>query len=371
MDARGDDCDDANPAVYARRDAFVDADRDGVGGEPGVVCAGASLPAGWATGGGDCDDGNARAFTVTSASRDADGDGRGAEWDTVCGGGYGGWLPAGWSFDGTDCDDTDPFAWERLAYAYVDRDGDGHALQQYGSVCTRYSLPPGYAASLPWSWTLGECDDADATRWLALTGYPDVDGDTYGASPGESLCTAGSLPAGYASRGGDCDPADASRWQSLYAAYRDADGDGRFVSAAMYVCSGASLPAGYSNASPSQPLDCNDANPDLFLAVQGAPDGDGDGFGAGPLAPVCTGGTLPAGYVAKGKDCDDATSSLWRWVVLYPDGDGDGVGAPPRAIRCLGATIPAGFSELGWDANDRDPAVQLVSGDELSIATEL
>lgn len=375
MDARGDDCDDANATVHARVDAFQDADGDGVGGAPGVVCAGAVLPAGWTPSAGDCDDGNGSATVMTNAYRDGDLDGRGLEPGSVCGGrdAVQGWLPPGWSRAGADCDDADASAWQRLAYAYVDRDGDLHALAEAGAICTGSSLPGAYRGFLHGGWTLGDCDDTDAGRHASLVGYLDADLDGWGYGAEESFCTAGSLPPGYAAAGGDCAPGDATRWVHRGYSLRDADGDLFWVRAppSSSVCSGAALPPGYSTALTPGVEDCDDAAPGLHTAIRGAPDGDGDGYGAGPLAPVCTGGTLPAPYVPRGGDCDDATISLWRRVVIYPDADGDGVGAAPRAIRCLGATPGAGWSEKGWDSNDRDPGVQLAPEDDLELAGTL
>jgi hypothetical protein len=178
------------------------------------------------------------------------------------------------------------------------------------------------------------------------------------------------LPEGYADSSLDCAPEDATRWGLRSYTSRNLDGDGRSVPAnpsypygTAQVCSGTALPAGYSTATAAQPYDCDDANAAISVVRSGAPDEDGDGWGAGPVAPVCSGDALPEGYGPHGNDCATADPALWRWTVLYPDADGDGVGAPPRDVQCLGAEIPDGWSEKGWDANDGDPGAQLDAGD--------
>ena len=77
-----DDCDDHDPAVWQRLAySYRDADGDGrTVKATGTVCAGASLPAGYAVvpGDPDCDDTDATVFAAVSGYPDSDGDGRGA-----------------------------------------------------------------------------------------------------------------------------------------------------------------------------------------------------------------------------------------------------------------------------------------------------
>jgi hypothetical protein len=354
--------------------AFVDGDRDGLGSTAGTVCAGGALPDGWAWNPGDCDDAESRARFTRSAYRDLDGDGRGAEAGEVCGDWA--WVPAGWSGSAGDCDDANGAVWSLLPYQYTDRDGDGRAVTGAGSVCA-LQLPPEHRLAQG-GWIAGDCDDADAAAWATATLYADVDGDGRGAGTGTPACIGASPPAGTSTTGSDCAAEDATRFAWLSYRSHDLDGDGRAAPAyatspSSYgtVCGGASLPAGYSTSVAAAPHDCDDANAALTVARQGAPDEDGDGWGAGALAPVCSGATLPDGYAPLGNDCAVADPALWRWTVLYPDADGDGVGAPPREIQCLGATVPPGWSEKGWDSNDTDPGVQVAAGDEEPLALEL
>lgn len=355
----GADCDDADAARWQELTGYLDADRDGVGaGAALAVCAGATLPAGHAAIAGDC-------------------------------------AP------------DDAAAWTARPYAFRDADGDGAAVSEAGEVCSGTTLPAGYLAQAPVGRPL-DCDDAAADRFVALTGYADLDGDLFGDGPELTFCTAGALPAGHVATAGDCAPSDGAAWQLLAYAYRDADGDGAAVASAGSVCSGAALPPGYLLLQPpGRPLDCDDANAQIFETLTVFVDGDGDGFGAGQAQQVCTNGTAPPGTSILGSDCDDAAATRWMTLpyvaidqdgdgatvpasgarctagflsppyyaapigldcddadparthhqVLYPDADGDGVGASPRQVQCLGPDLPAGLSPRGYDEDDADPAV--------------
>jgi len=52
--------------------------------------------------------------------------------------------------------------------------------------------------------TFSDCDPADSSKWKYLTGYPDNDGDGFGATTAQQVCTDGTLPAGYETAGNDC-----------------------------------------------------------------------------------------------------------------------------------------------------------------------
>jgi hypothetical protein len=302
--------------------------------------------------------------------------------------------------DATDCAPRDPSAWQLLAYAYRDADGDGYTVAAQGTICSGASLPPGYAA-FP---TGNDCNDADPSIWAPSEFYPDTDGDGFGAGSPVSLC-ANAPPAGYAATDGDCAPTDPSAWQLFSYAYHDADGDTYTVAKSGQVCAGAVLPAGYPQTANGD--DCDDTNPKVFASVTYYPDSDGDGVGAGAGVTACTDGSHPAGtslsstdcaptdktrwqtlaysaidhdgdgatvpangsvcagaslplpyYAsAQGNDCDDTNASLTHWDVLWPDKDKDGAGAGAYAFKCDGTTIPAGFSRYGDDENDADPKI--------------
>ena len=66
------------------------------------------------------------------------------------------------------------------------------------------------------------------------------------------------------------------------------------------------------------------------------------------------------GYSADGGlcgpvDCNDADANLWKNVSLYLDNDNDGYGSGTQVIMCIGNTIPTGYSTVATDCDDSDP----------------
>ncbi|MBM4364980.1 MAG: FG-GAP repeat protein [Deltaproteobacteria bacterium] len=127
--------------------------------------------------------------------------------------------------------------------------------------------------------------------------------------------------------------------------------------------------------------DCDDADATIGAAWSYYADGDGDGFGAGPVLGVAC--VLPAESSARADDCDDGdaavhpeadelcatpgvdddcdgavdgddpgTTDLAAW---YPDADGDGQGAAAEAVYACEA--PDGHGEGGSDCDDGDATV--------------
>jgi hypothetical protein len=223
-----------------------------------------------------------------------------------------GTAPAGFSLRGDDCAPDDGGRWQLLPYQFRDFDGDTYTVAEASTLCSGDSLPKGYLTSAKGN----DCNDRDPKVWASIIAYPDTDNDHVGAGPGNSFCTDGTAPPGMSLLDSDCAPDDGNRWQLLPYQFRDGDGDTYTVANAGSICSGNTLPTGYLTA-------------------------------------------------AKGNDCDDGNPDLWAWTILYPDHDGDHVGAPPRQIQCLGKTIPDGMSIYGDDDNDNDPNVQIdEEGDE-------
>lgn len=259
-----------------------------------------------------------------------------------------------------DCDDTNPKVWRNLPYSYRDADGDDRWIAASGTVCSGLDLPPGYASTPTGA---SDCDDTNPAVFTTLTGYVDADTDGVGDGTAQSLCTAGSLPAGYAATGTDCAPADSTRWLDLPYSFRDADGDGAAVAETGTVCSGAALPAGYLTSAPAgRPLDCDDADPAVFVGLTVYADFDHDGVGAGPAQLACTAGAPPAGYSTTGTDCADADASGWVPLPYTAvDFDGDGATAPAQGTRCTAGTLlpPYYATAVGDDCNDADAAVSI------------
>ena len=161
----------------------------------------------------------------------------------------------------------------------------------------------------------------------------------------------------------DCNDLDASVWQMLNG-YRDSDLDGFGVNPLVSVCSGLSLPAGYVLNN----NDCNDNNAGVWRILNGYRDSDGDGYSFGSVLDICSGLSLPFGYeVLNDDDCDDSDASVWEGVFAYADLDGDGFGAGVRIVVCSGVGLPAGYVSNNDDCDDSDfyvnPSMMEICGD--------
>ena len=73
---------------------------------------------------------------------------------------------------------------------------------------------------------------------------------------------------------------------------------------------GTSLPAGYADTARGN--DCDDTRADVYQSLQGYPDEDADGVGAGTASTFCTNGSPPTGYSTQGTDCAPSDASRWR-----------------------------------------------------------
>jgi hypothetical protein len=303
--ASNTDCDALDPTRWQPLPyGYRDADGDGVTvPATGGVCAGATLPPGYANApsGDDCNDADASVFAQRSLFPDTDGDGVGAGVaQSMCVGA----TRAGFADTGTDCAPSDRGAWQLLDYAFRDADHDGFTRAEVGQACSGAALPAGFLTVANGD----DCDDANAAAHARVTVYADTDGDGAGAGPAILLCNDGSVPPGDSASDTDCAPADRSLWQSLAYAYVDRDGDGATMPESGTQCSGAAL-----------------APPYLVKA--------------------------------SGRDCDDADATRTGWRAVYPDGDADGAGAGVYRVECLGSTPPAGASFFGDDEDDADPKV--------------
>jgi len=211
-----------------------------------------------------------------------------------------------------DCNDDDPTVWRNLPYSFRDADGDGRTVEASGTVCSGSALPPGYStvAGDP------DCDDRDAAVFALLVGFADRDGDGFGDGMAMPFCTAGSLPAGFVAIDGDCAAGDPALWIDRPYSFRDADGDGAAVPETGEVCSGNALPSGYLTTAPvGRPLDCDDGDPAVSIALTVFADGDHDGTGAGAGQLACTNGSPPPGFSLAGTDCDDADPAVFVSLV--------------------------------------------------------
>ena len=103
-----------------------------------------------------------------------------------------------------DCDDlTDE---EVKITFYHDQDSDSFGdPNQTQEAC---SAPNGYVANNT------DCAPSDNTKWQYLTGYPDSDGDGFGAGSSEDVCSGTDLPSGYSTNNTDNCPVIANADQT-------------------------------------------------------------------------------------------------------------------------------------------------------------
>jgi hypothetical protein len=153
----------------------------------------------------------------------------------------------------------------------------------------------------------------------------------------------------------DCDDDDASVFEERQA-YRDADRDSHGAGELVTVCSGWTLPAGYVAAAG----DCDDADVTAWTDASLYPDADGDGFGAGAQEVRCIGTEAePSGWAAGAGDCAPDDALAWQDLpYLYRDRDGDGATVSSLGVLCTGARLPAGYSNdpQGVDCDDGNAA---------------
>ncbi|MFH1462791.1 MAG: putative metal-binding motif-containing protein [Pseudomonadota bacterium] len=393
----GDDCDDADPAIYPGAEElcdgidqdcdgefdegatgtwYADLDSDGYG-DPDNPERACTQPEGAVADASDCDDsdpdihpgaaercdgvdqdcdGAIDEDVQTLWYADADGDGFGDAGSTTesCD------PDEGWEDDATDCDDADdaifPGATEVcdgvdqdcdgevdegvLSTWYADADGDG-----YGDPgVSAEACEPGHG----WTADTSDCDDANSEIHPAATevcnGYDDdCDGLTDDADPGV---------------------VGTSTW------YADTDADGWGDSGAQILACVA--PSGHvaldgdcDDADPAfnpgaAETDCTDPHDYNCDGSVGYADADGDGFAACVDCDDADAGAWPgADEVCDGddEDCDgvideDDAVDAPTW---YADADGDGYGdAASTAVACA---APSGFVADDTDCDDTAAAV--------------
>lgn len=348
--ATGGDCAPHLASQWRLQPLFVDADRDGATvGDLKSHCIGSATPAGLTAQQGteDCDDANPDAWRPASAYADGDRDGIGAgELQALC---VGQVLSAAFSLLGGDCSPWDSQHHTMLPYAHRDADGDGATVPSVGEVCSGYALPEGYSTSAYGA----DCDDTDLHRFSLQPAFADADGDGVGAGGSVQVCAGHWLPVGYSHQDTDCAASDAQRWAQHDYPLHDADGDGRFVSLASPAsfCVGSADPQGYARSTP-YPEDCDDAQASRWQVLTYAHrDADGDGRTVPEQGQQCSGAALPQGYATapRSADCNDADAALHTQLTGYADADGDLHGGGEAQGFCTGGSLPAGFYPTASD----------------------
>ena len=82
-------------------------------------------------------------------------------------------------------------------------------------------------------------------------------------------------------------------------------------------------------------LDCDDSDPTKWRILTGYLDSDNDGYGAGSVQNICSGDTLPLGYVSNSDDCYDNNAD-----------------ARPGQTSCF--TIDRGDRSFDYDCNNTE-----------------
>ncbi len=150
----------------------------------------------------------------------------------------------------------------------------------------------------------------------------------------ESCCDAQyGNPAAYCGGDGECHPPDTCR-----AEVADIDND-LFKSAAL-----------------SCGTDCNDYDNSRWQSMTGYDDVDNDDYGTGSAVSICSGSSLPSGYVSVGGDCNDNRANIHPGAaeVCGNGVDEDCSGADAACLVC-GNTIyePANGEECDFGPSGR------------------
>ncbi|MFP2928721.1 hypothetical protein ACLESO_26695 [Pyxidicoccus sp. 3LG] len=149
----------------------------------------------------------------------------------------------------------------------------------------------------------------------------------------------------------DCAPHSAERWRTFHG-HHDVDGDGVGAGPVWPVCTGEKLPEGWVTATG----DCDDGDSTRWRLVEGLyRDLDGDGSTAEGPVTGCVGNIL-VGYREQpgAPDCDDTDSRFQQSTLAWLDSDGDGRGSGQSKAYCLGARPPPGYAALDGDCAPDD-----------------
>ena len=349
------DCDDTNPAISPTAPElcdgldnncnglvdddptdgtayYVDADRDGYGGEASQTLSCEALP-GYAEVGGDCNDADQDYHPGATES---------------------------------DCSDPNDYNCDG-SVGFADTDGDGFAACQECDD-SQAAVNPSAAESCDdidndCDGAIDEDDAVDAPTW-----YIDVDGDGFGSA--RYTRDSCDQPSGFVDNTDDCDDTDADINPNTVW-YADLDGDG--YGDPDNTQTSCVQPSDYISDS----SDCDDTNAALNPDTLWFLDGDGDGYGR------TTGYTFsceqPSGYADNAEDCNDSSASVSPAATefcdlvdndcdgfideddaadartYYQDADRDTFGDPLATVTSC--EQPSGFVTDSADCDDSDGAV--------------
>ena len=339
---------------------------------------------------------------TSSWYRDADGDGYGDPSVTsqaIC-------SPDGYVANNTDCDDEDPDEFPDQAW-YLDADQDGYGDGTTMEQCER---PADCHTAEELTATSGDCDDSNSAVHPAATElcntmdddcdgliddadpdvtgqstwYADTDGDGYGDP--DAAVLACSQPTNHVADATDCDDGDSAIHPGADERCNgfDDDCDGH-VDEGFPDSDGDGTPDCLDEDDDGDGVldgaDCASLDADAWQLLTGCLDQDGDGYGAGSIHELCTGESLPAGYVQNADDCDDTDADVHPGApevcnsidddcddlvddadddcsgqpTWYADTDGDGYGDQDAAV--LACSQPTNHVPDATDCDDHDPNV--------------
>ena len=262
-----------------------------------------------------------------------------------------------------------------FAVIYGDEDGDGYIAEEVGGEdCDDSDRTVNPEAIEVCDEIDNDCDDLIDTEDPSLDGgyigYPDRDGDGFGASEEAVSCEAGVLIADDS----DCQDDDASIHPDQEESCNeidddcddlidgedpdtDVDGDGYSVCDADCADEDAAVSPDAVELCDGIDNDCDGLVDDSSAldAITWFRDGDGDGYGDPDSTNLAC--TLPSGYTSDDADCDDSLAEVnpvADEICNEIDDDCDGLidSDDPETDR-----DGDGFSACADDCDDADPAV--------------
>ena len=355
------DCDDSNQRRTIHHLRYIDNDGDTVGsGEGAPACVAIDeVPSGMSLVGTDCLEGNPDAYVSVSGFIDSDRDGHTVPEETSdCTNNDIAVLYQRQESPMPDCNDRDPLSLGNVGTVYADEDGDNFTLSDEIYICLDRGVPPGRTLTRS---QIPDCNDTNPFEGEEQQYYEDYDGDGIGDTnaPVPLCIDPNAVPGGLARTTGDCDPLDGTKWQYLNGV-ADQDEDLFTFGNVGPICSGQTLPQGYVNRT-SQVSDCDDARADRTILRVRYNDADGDEIGAGDAINLCVAvDEVTRGTSISTGDCDPADPNGWVFADVVEDKDMDGLTVGEIQRICTTNPLPLG-DRTGKSAIDdcfyRDPAV--------------
>jgi hypothetical protein len=228
----------------------------------------------------------------------------------------------------------------------VDR-GNATIANQTLTLNAQFAYTPGYSVTISGTGKIVLGGSGSLAKGYLY--YTDSDSDGYPANTTPAF-SATTLSSPYVLRGNEAHYTSADCYDGNSYVYAmenivtDADHDGYALNGSNgNVCLGASTTINgrtyyddgssnyaYLNYGQAQGWDCNDSDASKWRNLTGYVDNDGDGYGAGSGSQICSGVSLPSGYVSNNTDCYDYNadaypgSPAWAPTGMDPTDRGDG-----------------------------------------------